>query len=215
MGYFDQWAGAAGSAADRYGVDRSVFFGLIDAESSWNPNAAAGTTSAFGFGQLTKGTARDLGVNAHDPLQNLDGAAKYLRQNLDRFGGDYNKALAAYHDGAGALGLHGGYDYAKKVLGKAQGYLQTGKHLLGLDKGTGAAIAAGANVILPGSGAVLDGLGLTSDCGWLCQLQKWIKDSGFFQRLALAILAFIIIAAGFALYRGQSMSQVFSLKKGA
>lgn len=212
---FDLFGAQAGTVADKYGLDRSIFFGLIDAESSWNPNASPGTSSAWGFTQLLKGTAAQMGVNRFDPMQNLEGGAKYLSGLLKQYGGDYNKALAAYHDGPGALGLHGGFDYARKVFGKAQGYLQQGKHLLGLDKGVGAAIAAGANAVVPGSGAVLDGLGITSDCGWICQLQDWIKSSGFFKRLALALLAFIIIAAGFALFRGQSIVQAITPKKGA
>ena len=44
-------------------------------------------------------TARDLGVrNSFDPRQNLDGAARYLRRQLDRFE-DRQRALGAYHAG--------------------------------------------------------------------------------------------------------------------
>jgi len=48
---------------------------------------------------------------------------------------------------------------------------------------------------------VTNGLGLTGDCNWICQIQNWIKESGFFQRIALALLAFIIIFAGFYLLK--------------
>lgn len=44
-------------------------------------------------------------------------------------------------------------------------------------------------------GGITDGLGITGSCDWFCQFQNWIKNSGFFQRLALAILALIILAA--------------------
>jgi hypothetical protein len=198
MSGFDTWGGTAGSVADSHGLDRSIFFGLIDYESSWNPNADAPGSSAYGFTQLLSGTASGLGVNRFDPVQNLNGGAAYLSSLLNRYGGNYTKALAAYHDGPGAIGLHGGFQYAQTVLSKAKGYLQTGKHLLGLDKGAGAIL----NAAVPGLGSITDGLGVTGSCDWFCQFKQWILDSGFFKRLALAILAFIILAAAFALIRG-------------
>jgi soluble lytic murein transglycosylase len=49
-------------------------------------------------------TAAGLGVtNVLDPVQNLNGGAKYLKQQLDRFGGDVTKALAAYNAGPGRV----------------------------------------------------------------------------------------------------------------
>jgi soluble lytic murein transglycosylase-like protein len=49
------------------------------------------------------GTARDLGVDPRDPIQNLAGGARYLRQQLNRFDGDVEKALAAYNAGPGRV----------------------------------------------------------------------------------------------------------------
>jgi soluble lytic murein transglycosylase-like protein len=54
------------------------------------------------------GTARDLGVNPDDPFANLEGGARYLRQQLDTFGGDLEKALAAYNAGPGRVKQAGG-----------------------------------------------------------------------------------------------------------
>lgn len=80
--------------------------GLLDAliwtESRYNPFAIS-KAGAAGLGQLMPGTAKELGVaNRFDPLANLSGAARYLRQMLDRFG-VVHLALAAYNAGPGAV----------------------------------------------------------------------------------------------------------------
>jgi len=49
-----------------------------------------------------------MGVNPHDPLANLDGGARYLRMQLDLFGGDVERALAAYNAGPGRVRRAGG-----------------------------------------------------------------------------------------------------------
>ena len=67
-------------------------------ESRWRENAVW-PVGARGLAQLMPGTARDLAINPHDPSANLEGGARYLRQQLDAFGGDVELALAAYNAG--------------------------------------------------------------------------------------------------------------------
>lgn len=116
------------AAAQRNGVDPALLTGLIHAESNFDPNATS-PAGAQGLTQLMPGTAASLGVSDPlDPAQAIEGGARYLRQQLDRFGGDASKALAAYNAGPGAVERFGGVPpyaetqaYVRKVLGYAGG----------------------------------------------------------------------------------------------
>lgn len=90
-----------------YGVDSRLVAALISKESGGNQNAVS-DAGAIGIGQLMPETARELGVDPYDKLQNIDGTIRYLAQMLQRFGGDVSKALAAYNAGAGAVEYYGG-----------------------------------------------------------------------------------------------------------
>jgi soluble lytic murein transglycosylase-like protein len=58
--------------------------------------------------QLIPATARRFGVlDAFDPVDNIQGGAKYLRYLLDLYRGDYPLALAAYNAGEGAVAKYG------------------------------------------------------------------------------------------------------------
>jgi soluble lytic murein transglycosylase-like protein len=124
--------GIVDDAAQRNGVDPALLEALIGAESGFNPNAVS-SAGAQGLGQLMPGTARSLGVtDSFDPQQAADGAARYLRQQLDRFGGDPARALAAYNAGPGAVERFGGVPpyaetqaYVRRVLANADQYRST------------------------------------------------------------------------------------------
>ena len=92
------WRTRVRELSAKYDVSPALLEALVWQESRWNSGAVS-PKGARGFAQLMPGTARDLGVNAFDPSSNLEGGARYLRAQLDTFGGDLEKALAAYNAG--------------------------------------------------------------------------------------------------------------------
>jgi len=118
------------AAAAKYSVDPALLRGLIRQESNFNAGATS-PAGARGLTQLMPGTAAALGVDPSVPAQAIEGGAKYLRQQLDRFGNDPAKALAAYNAGPGAVQRYGGVppyaetqNYVRKVMGYAAEYRQ-------------------------------------------------------------------------------------------
>ena len=117
------------AAAKKHGLDPALLAGLVKQESGFNPNAGS-PAGARGLTQLMPGTAAGLGVtNVLDPAQSLEGGAKYLRQQLDAFGGDVTRALAAYNAGPGAVKRYGGVppyaetqNYVRAVQANAAAY---------------------------------------------------------------------------------------------
>jgi soluble lytic murein transglycosylase-like protein len=100
------YAAAIEATAARYGLDGRLFAALVWTESGFRPDAVS-HAGALGLAQLMPGTARGLRVDPRDPLQNLDGGARYLRTQLDRFG-RVDLALAAYNAGPGRVEAAGG-----------------------------------------------------------------------------------------------------------
>ena len=88
--------------AARFDLSPSLLEAVVWQESRWRENAVS-PVGARGLAQLMPGTARYLGVDSSDPFQNLEGGARYLREQLDRFDGDLEKALAAYNAGPGRV----------------------------------------------------------------------------------------------------------------
>lgn len=113
------------AAAERYNLPRALLESMAQQESGFR-NDARSRSGAQGIMQLMPATARELGVeNPQDPAQNIDAGARYLRQQLDRFGGDYQLALAAYNAGAGNVRRHGGIppfpetqNYVRNIMGR-------------------------------------------------------------------------------------------------
>lgn len=104
--YRGPYLSVARDAARRNGIPEDLFLRLVQQESGWNANAVS-NKGALGLAQLMPGTAAELGVNPREPAQNLEGGARYLRQQYNTFG-DWRLALAAYNAGPGAVQQHGG-----------------------------------------------------------------------------------------------------------
>lgn len=120
--YRGQYLSMAQDAARRHGIPEDLFARLVQQESAWRPRARS-HKGAIGLAQLMPGTARTLGVNPHDPYENLDGGARYLRMQYETFG-SWRLALAAYNAGPEAVRKYGGVppyretqNYVRRIWG--------------------------------------------------------------------------------------------------
>lgn len=109
----------------RQGVDPGLVTAVMRAESGGNAKAVS-PKGARGPMQLMPGTAKDLGVDIDNPMQNIQGGIAYLKRQLDNFGSP-ELALAAYNAGPENVKRHGNavppfaetQAYVQKVLGRA------------------------------------------------------------------------------------------------
>ncbi len=93
--------------AQTYGLNSALLHAVISAESRYIADAVS-RRGAAGLMQLMPATARRYGVaDPFDPVQNLNGGAKCLRDLLKRFNDNVSLALAAYNAGRGAVIRHG------------------------------------------------------------------------------------------------------------
>jgi soluble lytic murein transglycosylase-like protein len=93
--------------AARHSLSPALLEAVVWQESRWHPQALS-PKGAMGLTQLMPATARAMGVDPRDPVANLDGGARYLRQMLDRFSGNLENSLAAYNAGPGRVERAGG-----------------------------------------------------------------------------------------------------------
>jgi len=90
---------ALSAASQKNNISPDLLRSVIRAESGFNPGARS-PKGAQGLMQLMPATAARMGVrDAFDPVQNVDGGARYLRELLGRYDNNLTFALAAYNAG--------------------------------------------------------------------------------------------------------------------
>jgi hypothetical protein len=110
-------------SCDMHRIDYRIMSSLIATESSFRLDAVS-RTGAKGLGQLKDATATWLGVrDAFDPVDNLNGTAKYLSFLADQFPNEPAKAVASYFVGQGTVKREGLSDSAIRYILKVQGHL--------------------------------------------------------------------------------------------
>ena len=112
-------------AALQQGIPARFIESVMATESAYHADALS-PKGAIGLMQLMPSTARTLGVDPHDPRQNVAGGARYLRDLLVKYAGHDDqvlRALAAYNAGPGAVDKYHGIPpypettaYVRRVL---------------------------------------------------------------------------------------------------
>jgi hypothetical protein len=92
-------------AAAAHGVPGDLLAAVGWVESRYQPDAVS-SAGAIGVMQLMPFVADELGVDARNPVEAIDGAARLLASHFDRFG-SWSLALGAYFSGAGAVSRAG------------------------------------------------------------------------------------------------------------
>ncbi len=113
-------------AANRYFLDPKLVEAIMTVESGSLSKSKSRTSpkGAMGRMQVMPKTADHLAMNdPHHDVSNIMGACEYFRSLLNRFGGNLEKALAAYNAGPEKVKKSGGIPpiretrlYVKKVL---------------------------------------------------------------------------------------------------
>lgn len=118
------WVQEARRAATRYGVDPRIFVAQIRAESGGREGVSSGA-GARDIAQFIPSTARQYGVTLGDGRisDDLDGAARLMRDSLKQTGGDYRAALSIYNSGRpdGYKRFGETRAYVAKIMGAAGG----------------------------------------------------------------------------------------------
>jgi soluble lytic murein transglycosylase-like protein len=101
------WTEKVAQIAAQHDLPVELLHSVIKVESNYNPYAVS-PKGALGMMQLIPATAERFGVNdVFDPVDNMQGGARYLRYLLDLYHGDYPLALAAYNAGEQAVAKYG------------------------------------------------------------------------------------------------------------
>jgi len=102
-----EFAGLIEAAASKYSLDPALLHAIVRAESSYNPDAVS-NKGAVGLMQLMPATAARYGVrDRRDPVENIDGGARYLSELMEMFQSDLRLTVAAYNAGENSVKRHG------------------------------------------------------------------------------------------------------------
>jgi hypothetical protein len=104
-------------------VDVALVKAVMHVESGFNPNAVS-PKGASGLMQLMPETAERYGVeDIFDPVQNVQGGVRYLKDLMVMFKDNHRLVIAAYNAGENAVRRHKGIppydetrDYVRKVM---------------------------------------------------------------------------------------------------
>lgn len=110
--------------ASKVGLDPNLAEAMMSQESGGNPRAVS-QKGAIGLLQLMPATAKELGVDPNDPLDNIRGGVRYLKNQIDKYG--VAGGLAAYNAGPGRVQRTADFsglpaetrDYVPKVMNRA------------------------------------------------------------------------------------------------
>lgn len=109
-------------AAEKHQLPIDRLFRQVRTESSFNPKAQNQSTE--GLMQLSPLIQDHYNVeDPQNPMENVDAGAQYLKELIEKYGGNYSLALAAYNAGPTAVKKHGGIppfkitqDYVRKII---------------------------------------------------------------------------------------------------
>ncbi len=105
-------------ASQKTGVPPNLIDAMVRTESAYKPDARS-RVGAVGLMQLMPATASELGVDPHNPQENVYGGALYMKKLLKMFKGDLSLAIAGYNAGP----------YRVKKLGRVPDIEETQKYV--------------------------------------------------------------------------------------
>lgn len=106
-----EYAEKIATKAKEMGIPPKLAVAIAYHESRLNPNAPRGSSGEFGIMQVMPQTGKGLGYTNEDlidPDKNIEAGLKYLKKNLDAFGGDQKLATVGYNAGTDSEFFSGG-----------------------------------------------------------------------------------------------------------
>jgi hypothetical protein len=96
-------------AAQRYHISPYLIQAVCAIESRYDPKAQSGKGACLGLMQLEKVTAKQYGVDPHNPRGNIMGGAAVLASLMQKYHGDISKVLHVYNANCTA-------DYEREII---------------------------------------------------------------------------------------------------